>query len=747
MKHGGAKAVAGGGLERRFRRAAFALTMLLVALLGAVIVITQVAATNRSVQRAHGAALRLLASDLRARLDQQTDTLRELSANPLVWTAISDNVGREAYLRPYLRGLNKTGGKAMHITLLDYRGRLLSGDMGLLDRADERARALIGQVLASGKPVAHPVAGANHRVLFVFPVRYPYTDEVIGVLLGELPLAEELAARAAVLEPGLGFAASLEGREIFSVPASAATRHFAVAEDIAHAELPDLYRLRIEMFGIRSPWLDLLWQFGITYLAIAALLIWSVWQAASLLARHLTQRLNRLSAAVNGADRPTAAAIPPDPENDEIGLLTHTLREALDGYATLARDLEALVQQRTAALAESEALFSELLAHSPVHIFIKEVTPTESRVVRASDNFQQMLGLAGQQMIGKTMAELFPAEFAAKIVADDWAVVTGGKVLRIDEDFGGRHYTSIKFPIFQGDQTLLAGYTIDITERVQAQAELEKYRHHLEELVADRTTALSIAKEAAEAANRAKSTFLANMSHELRTPMNGIMGMTDVALRRATDPKQIDWLQKSQASAQRLLAVINDILDISKIEAERLNLDRYDFAPHEVLAKLGDLHGQNARGKGLAFDIDIAPALAAQTLRGDALRFGQILNNLIDNAIKFTSRGSVAVHVTASEESPADVLLRCEVRDTGIGIAAEDQARLFTAFEQADGSMTRKHGGTGLGLAISKRLAGMMGGAIGVVSQAGVGSTFWFTARLDKADGALPAEPPIRAVT
>jgi signal transduction histidine kinase len=272
---------------------------------------------------------------------------------------------------------------------------------------------------------------------------------------------------------------------------------------------------------------------------------------------------------------------------------------------------------------------------------------------------------------------------------------------------------------------------------VQRTAELERHRHHLEQLVEERTAALSIAKEAAEAANRAKSIFLANMSHELRTPMNGIMGMTDLALRRAADAKQIDQLNKVKQSALHLLGIINDILDISKIEAERLSLDNVEFKLATVLESLTTLVGPAATEKGLKLSIDIAADLAGLPLKGDPLRLGQILLNLTSNAIKFTAEGSVAVSASLSEDTSKNVLVRFEVRDTGIGITPDDQSRLFLAFVQADGSTTRKYGGTGLGLAISKRLARLMGGDISVESQIGTGSTFWVTARLEKADRSI----------
>ncbi|NML26285.1 hybrid sensor histidine kinase/response regulator [Zoogloea dura] len=248
---------------------------------------------------------------------------------------------------------------------------------------------------------------------------------------------------------------------------------------------------------------------------------------------------------------------------------------------------------------------------------------------------------------------------------------------------------------------------------------------------------LSQAKEVAEAASRAKSTFLANMSHELRTPMSAIIGMTNIALRNGPDAPLKDQLGKIDQASRHLLHVINDILDISKIEAERLSLNPVSFQLGEVVENLLSLMGHKARRKNLELRVDLAPELARGFFIGDSLRLGQILLNFVSNAIKFTPRGTITVRARLVEDSTAGVLLRFEVQDTGIGISDTDQRRLFTPFEQADSSMTRAYGGTGLGLAISKRLAQLMGGAVGLESVLGEGSTFWCTVRLERnPDGA-----------
>lgn len=284
--------------------------------------------------------------------------------------------------------------------------------------------------------------------------------------------------------------------------------------------------------------------------------------------------------------------------------------------------------------------------------------------------------------------------------------------------------------IESGGHTYWVATWHDITDKKRAAAELENYRHHLEELVRLRTLELEQARQQAEAANQAKSTFLANMSHEIRTPMNAIIGFTHLLQRDIADAMQRERLAKIGASAKHLLSLINDVLDLSKIEAERMIIEETTLNVRAVLDHVFSMMRERAEARGLSLVEEIAPGLDSMALIGDPLRIGQILINYTANALKFTDHGQVTLRARVEEEMSDAVRLYFEVEDTGIGMNAEQQERVFDVFQQGHSSITRKYGGTGLGLAICRRLAALMGGQTGVRSTPGQGSTFWFTVRV-----------------
>jgi PAS domain S-box-containing protein len=288
---------------------------------------------------------------------------------------------------------------------------------------------------------------------------------------------------------------------------------------------------------------------------------------------------------------------------------------------------------------------------------------------------------------------------------------------------------------------LVVASLADITSYKRSEAALRELNDTLEERVALRTEQLGQAKQLAEEANQIKGQFLANMSHEIRTPMNGVIGMAYLALKTELDPRQRDYLEKIRFAGEHLLGIIDDILDISKIEAGKLEIEHADFSLDHVIQTLTTVVAPKAASRELELVFEIEPGLPP-VLRGDPLRLGQVLINYTNNAIKFSEKGKIDIRVRRVVGDASSCVLRFEVTDRGIGLTEAEMGRLFQSFEQADTSTTREYGGTGLGLAICKQLAQLMGGEVGVQSQPGRGSTFWFTARLGISQTETPANVP-----
>lgn len=368
-------------------------------------------------------------------------------------------------------------------------------------------------------------------------------------------------------------------------------------------------------------------------------------------------------------------------------------------------------------LFESNELLSHFVLHSPIYAYIKEVTPNESRVIKASENYIDMIGIRGSEMVGKNMFELFPKDLAASMTADDWNVVSNGISLKVDEELNGRYYTSIKFPIKLNVKNLLAGYTIDITERKQSELLVKLKNEEL--VVANRK--LKKAKEKAEESDRLKTSFLANMSHEIRTPLNSIMGFASLLPEEESKELIDQYSHIIEQNSEQLLSIIDGIVLYSKLQTGLLTCYPSQFLLSDLCTDIFQSFNLPEYNKSVTLIISPDNDLHAQAFTDyDKLR--QLLTNLISNAFKYTSSGSITVVY-----KNIDDFIEFKVKDTGIGIPQKEMKHIFDRFYRGTNVEQSRVSGTGLGLSIVKELVELLGGKIWAKSKIDKGTSIYFT--------------------
>ncbi|MFO1414210.1 MAG: ATP-binding protein [Burkholderiales bacterium] len=592
-------------LRVRVQRAAFLMTattlvVIFVALTAVALVELPAVRLEANTQTATviGAAL---SENLHGRLQD----LGRLGRNPIMYTALTDSGERESYLKPFLASLH-VGDERAPVMLLDYRGREVAGamppgvDAGTL-------RGEVTQVLSHGRQRLSVVPGQGGGLLLAaFPVTAPYTQDVIGVVMGAVDLASLLRANSAGLAEGLGVMLRFDGRPVARWPADMQGEYLAVQRPVPLDPAAAVGELDLTVYSTQHPWVrGVLLRSGIS-LAVGAVLALVFWQFSARFARRVTRRLDRLADSCRGVAEGRTEPIAEDSSRDEVGTLARTLRAAFTAYDRINDNLEALVAARTRSLAERE-----------------------------------------------------------------------------DE--------------------------------------------------------LRRAMLAAEAASEAKSVFLRNMSHELRTPLNGVLGMTYLLRRTGLSTEQAGRVDKIDASAKRLLGIVTEVLDFTKLHSGDVALAESPLDVPRLLADAVAMVAPEAREKALP--IEVRDDVDVGGLLGDRHWLAEALRSYLVNAVQFTAAGRITVHARCEDVTATSALLRIEVTDTGEGVAPEILPRLFADFEQADNSATRAHGGAGLGLAITRRVARLMGGDAGARSTPGQGSTFWLTARLRREPAPAAATP------
>ncbi|NRR29294.1 PAS domain S-box protein [Oxalobacteraceae bacterium] len=717
-----------------------------------------------------------------------------LSLDQLVPDAMRSNGrGRELFVRPNLPGRVLTAQRSdassfpamVHLTPLHLAGQDL-GVMALRDmtqrkRAEEALHAsseryrLIVQTAAEGIWMSD---GAD-KTTFVNPTMarmlgYP-VDQIMGRTMGDFMddegralLREHLQRRASGLaeQSDVHFfrqdRSSLWGllsTTVINADNGAYAGTLAMITDITGRRLAEI-ALRNSSQRMASVFNAV--TNGLVVLNADGLILESNAAAVRMLSNAAGARLwhgiHEDGGAVDPASHPVALALAsgqpvrevvmgvrqPDDSLTWLSVNAEPIRDEQDKVTLVVASLTDITERKhnADALRQGEQRLQEIIQMMPMGLFIKD---SAGRFVLMNSACEQQFGFTLNDLEGGDDFRLLTPEQKAHFHSQDQAAFAGGVLMNYEQTIWSRslkqqrHMLMFKKPVFDelGKPAYLIGMAVDITDNKHAEQALRELNEHLEERVAQRTEQLGQAKLLAEEASQAKGQFLANMSHEIRTPMNGVIGMAYLALKTDLDPRQRDYLEKIRFAGEHLLGIIDDILDISKIEAGKLEIEHVDFSLEHVMQTLTTVVAPKAASRELALVFELEPGLP-EVLRGDPLRLGQVLINYTNNAIKFSEKGEIEIRVRQVVGDEHGCLLRFEVSDHGIGLTEGEMDKLFQSFQQADTSTTREYGGTGLGLAICKQLAQLMGGDVGVRSVSGEGSTFWFTARLGISTNTVP---------
>ena len=616
--------------------------------------------------------------------------LKKTAGSSLISTALVDSAGKDAYLAPFLQGLRRVEGVPITLVFVDFEGKEIARN-GAAGFSNEHF-AWLTQLLANPGEKTSRIMGSGEaaELLVVELVYYSRTKTPEGALMYRLKLSDLAEPTAPLHWKGDGGVVSHE-----------LIRRLDVPEELAHLELSiALEDLSIvPSHGVRL----LLLYLGASLLAIG-LAFW----ASRRIAEHLTRDLQSLSefagevvasgfsdrrASLRGAREIAQVA---DAINDMLGRLN---------------------EQHRMLQAESEAKFRNLVENMPGAAY-RCLLDEKGTMVYLSRGIEELTGYPARDFVDNKVRAfsdiLHQDDRNLRQMVDDLPIhILEYRIQHANGEVRWIWERSRTGYDADGKASYREGVLFDMTERKHAEQTLIE------------------ARQIAESANQAKSDFLANMSHEIRTPMNAILGFIQLVVETKLTPQQHDYLNHVKTAARALLHILNDILDYSKIEAGRMRLSLESFEMSAVIRDVVELFSLQLREKGIALHSAVDPALPRYLL-GDALRLRQVLINLVGNALKFTERGEIRILVESVSETASNVSLRVRISDTGIGMAPAQLEKIFSAFSQADASISRRFGGTGLGLSISKRLVALMGGEISAESVEGQGSTFIIAVSLQK---------------